>query len=125
MTDLVNHPPHYNSHSSGIEVIEITRSLEFTLGNAVKYILRHAHKDNPKQDIDKAIWYVKDIIGSDKFPYWTDDSADAMVEYLVGDRRAEYDDSLGAPATGAIVALLAGKPETALVYLERLSSILA
>lgn len=57
--DMVNNPPHYNNHPSGIEVIEITKHLNFCIGNAVKYILRHAKKGTPKQDLEKAEWYIK------------------------------------------------------------------
>jgi hypothetical protein len=42
--DPVNHPNHYTSHASGIEVIQITEHMNFCLGNAVKYILRAEHK---------------------------------------------------------------------------------
>ena len=35
MVDLVNHPPHYSAHPSGVEVIELTEHLPFCLGNAV------------------------------------------------------------------------------------------
>ena len=28
MTDLVNHPPHYNKHLSGIEIIEVAETLD-------------------------------------------------------------------------------------------------
>lgn len=56
--DQVNHPKHYNSHPSGIEVIQITEHMNFCLGNAVKYILRHEHKGGV-QDLQKAIWYLE------------------------------------------------------------------
>lgn len=58
MVDLVNHPPHYSAHPSGVEVIELTEHLPFCLGNAVKYVLRHRHKGNPVQDLEKALWYL-------------------------------------------------------------------
>lgn len=62
--DLVNHPKHYTSHPSGIETIEITRWMNFNLGNSVKYILRSGKKseDTAVQDLEKAIWYLKDEI---------------------------------------------------------------
>lgn len=66
----VNHPSHYNylKELCGIEVIDITRHMDFDLGNAVKYILRCGHKseegysDKAKtiEDIKKAIWYLND-----------------------------------------------------------------
>ena len=35
-TDAVDHPPHYTSHPSGIECIQITEHMGFNLGNAIK-----------------------------------------------------------------------------------------
>ena len=71
-TDNVNHPAHYTwlKDLCGIEVIDITRHMNFCLGNAVKYILRAGHKkdasltDTDKQieDLNKAIWYIQDEI---------------------------------------------------------------
>lgn len=59
--DMVNHPPHYSGHPSGIECIEIVRGMSFDAGNAVKYIYRAARK-NGRQDIEKARWYLLDAI---------------------------------------------------------------
>jgi hypothetical protein len=56
--DPVNHPNHYTSHASGIEVIEITEHLNFCLGNAVKYILRAELKGKQIEDLKKAAWYI-------------------------------------------------------------------
>ena len=68
--EKVNHPKHYNSHPSGIECIEIARHYCFSIGNAFKYLWRAGlKKDNGLKDIDKeiedlekAIWYIKDRI---------------------------------------------------------------
>ena len=60
--DMVNHPQHYNSHPSGVEVIELVRYLPFSLGNAMKYLLRYQSKGSPLQDLDKATWYLKDFL---------------------------------------------------------------
>ena len=56
--EMVNHPDHYQG--SKMEVIDIIEdySLGFSLGNAVKYILRADKKGNKKQDLEKAIWYI-------------------------------------------------------------------
>lgn len=56
--DPVNHPNHYTSHPSGVEVIQITEHMNFCLGNAIKYILRADHKGNQIQDLKKAVWYI-------------------------------------------------------------------
>lgn len=58
ISDPVNHPNHYTSHPSGVEVIQITEHMNFCLGNAIKYILRSDHKNNQIQDLEKAIWYI-------------------------------------------------------------------
>ena len=57
-TEKVNHPKHYNMGK--IEVIDAIEEwgLGFNDDNAVKYIARHAHKANPIEDIEKAIWYL-------------------------------------------------------------------
>ena len=57
--DVVNHPTHYKSHPSGVEVIQITEHMNFCLGNVVKYILRAEHKGATIQDLEKAQWYLK------------------------------------------------------------------
>lgn len=59
--DAVNHPKHYTNHPSGIECIQITRHMGFNLGNAMKYIWR-ADLKNGLEDLEKAIWYIKDEI---------------------------------------------------------------
>jgi len=58
MSDPVNHPPHYKSHPSGVECIQITEHMGFNLGNAVKYIWRADLKGNAGDDLKKAAWYI-------------------------------------------------------------------
>lgn len=60
--EQVNHPDHYNSHPSGIECIQVVRHMNFNLGSALKYLWRTDHKDAPIQDLEKAVWYIKDEI---------------------------------------------------------------
>jgi len=60
--DPVNHPKHYTMHPSGVECIEITRHMNFNLGNAVKYIWRAGEKGDVIQDLEKAIWYLQDEV---------------------------------------------------------------
>lgn len=60
MTDVVNHPPHYTQHPSGIECIDVTEHMNFNLGNATKYIWRAGLKsDNAVEDLEKAAWYIR------------------------------------------------------------------
>lgn len=56
--DAVNHPPHYNSHPSGVETIVLTEHMNFCLGNVLKYTLRAPYKGNELQDLRKARWYL-------------------------------------------------------------------
>ena len=71
--DKVNHPSHYAwlKQLCGIEVIDITRHMDFDLGNAIKYILRCGHKEElgysnkekTIEDLGKEVLYIKDKIG--------------------------------------------------------------
>jgi hypothetical protein len=56
--DPVNHPPHYTSHPSGVECIQVVEHMNFSLGNAVKYIWRADEKGNALEDLEKARWYL-------------------------------------------------------------------
>lgn len=60
--DPVNHPSHYTNHPSGVECIQITRHMSFNLGNALKYIWRADLKGKAVEDLEKAIFYLKDEI---------------------------------------------------------------
>tara|TARA_R110000796_G_C14352573_1_gene411784 strand:- start:266 stop:526 length:261 start_codon:yes stop_codon:yes gene_type:complete len=67
--DVVNHPAHYNHNKHGVECIEaIQASMSddefkgYLKGNAIKYLWRYGYKDKPKQDLDKAQWYLNKLI---------------------------------------------------------------
>ena len=70
--ERVSHPSHYTwlKDLCGVEVIDITRHMDFNLGNSVKYILRSGMKqeagyediDKAIEDLKKAIWYINDEI---------------------------------------------------------------
>jgi hypothetical protein len=70
--DKVNHPSHYTwlKDLCCIEVIDITRHMDFDLGNAIKYLLRQGKKsekgisdrDKAIEDLRKAIFYINDKI---------------------------------------------------------------
>ena len=57
--DLVNHPPHYTGHKSGVECITICEHHNFCIGNAIKYLWRAGSKGDAVQDLRKAIWYIE------------------------------------------------------------------
>ena len=56
--DMVNSPPHYTQHPSGVECIQITQHMSFCVGNAVKYLWRAGLKGSPIEDMEKAVWYI-------------------------------------------------------------------
>ncbi len=59
--DAIN-PQHYKSHPSGVECIDITRHMDFCLGNAFKYLFRCGSKGSPLEDLKKARWYLEDAL---------------------------------------------------------------
>ena len=56
--DAVNHPEHYTA--GGIETIDFieTKTLNYRLGNVVKYITRADHKGDRLENLKKAQWYL-------------------------------------------------------------------
>lgn len=65
--DKIN-PKHYKNSKARcsncehpIECIEITRHLNFNIGNAIKYLWRYKDK-NGVEDLQKATWYIHDEI---------------------------------------------------------------
>jgi predicted DNA-binding ArsR family transcriptional regulator len=58
----VNHPSHYNkTQLEVIDAIDIW-GLDFSEGNVVKYLLRAKHKNNAREDLEKALWYVQRLL---------------------------------------------------------------
>ena len=62
MTDPIN-PAHYQGFSHGAEVIDISENLTSNAGQAVQYIARSCRldghiKDDPVQELGKAIWFL-------------------------------------------------------------------
>ena len=66
--NLINKPPHYNK--GGIEAIDYIKQQlgsgfkDYLEGNVLKYLHRnkYKHKNNPKQDLEKAKWYLERLI---------------------------------------------------------------
>jgi archaellin len=57
--DYVNHPPHYATHPSGVECVDIAEHLSFNLGNALKYLWRAKMKDDHIENLEKCLWYLE------------------------------------------------------------------
>ena len=69
MNDNVNSPKHYTDGCiECIDAIEASMTKEqfvgYLKGNIQKYLWRfeNKHKENPKQDLQKASWYLKRLI---------------------------------------------------------------
>lgn len=58
-SNAVDHPSHYTWLPNGLEVIDLTEHLNFSRGNAVKYICRADRKGNELEDLQKARWYIE------------------------------------------------------------------
>ena len=61
MVDMVNHPPHYTVSNLTItlEPIQAVEELGFLMGSAFKYLFRFPYKGKPRQDLEKARWYLE------------------------------------------------------------------
>jgi hypothetical protein len=62
--ESVNHPQHYGGEDNTYEAIKVIEAweLDFHLGNVIKYISRAGKKGQKKEDLEKALWYLKRII---------------------------------------------------------------
>lgn len=66
--DAVNHPKHYNANGDieCIDAIKASMSPEeykgYLKGNTIKYLWRYNYKGKPKQDLEKAKWYLERLI---------------------------------------------------------------
>ncbi len=109
--DSVNHPSHYEwlREKCGIEVIDITRHMNFDLGNAVKYILRAGKKCLKKdarqakvEDLRKAIWYINDEIArfTKNNPELSKNSVCANNAHTVKDGKIEFHTKVSGIAFG-------------------------
>ena len=58
MPDQINHPPHYTSHPSGVECIQVAEHMSYSLGCVIKYLWRADLKSDAIEDLKKARWYL-------------------------------------------------------------------
>lgn len=94
--NLVEHPPHYTSHPSGIECIQVVEHMPFNTGNAVKYLWRAGLKtEDLRTDLEKAIWYVnRELVRLCGGPaslaaIATEAGPDAATEVMIGQAQHE------------------------------------
>jgi hypothetical protein len=66
--DEVNNPKHYTSGNiEALDIIEdATKDLNgleaFSIGSALKYLIRFDKKNDPIQDLQKAVFYIERVI---------------------------------------------------------------
>lgn len=80
MTDMVDHPPHYQT-DSGLEAIDVIKSFfrtNYNLGQVFKYIARTGKKWDDLEDLKKARWYL------DKEIEWREEVRDDPPEGVSG-----------------------------------------
>lgn len=93
--DMVNHPPHYTSHVSGVECIDIARHLSGDWFNVFKYVFR-ADLKNGFQDLEKAEFYAKDGLKHNipvHAPSWNPDAKGLLAQVIAAEpdwRRAAF-----------------------------------
>ena len=67
MSDQVNSPSHYMKNGNEcIDIIKSSMSDEqfsgYLIGNTIKYLWRYDLKGKPKQDLEKARWYLDRLL---------------------------------------------------------------
>ena len=65
--DVVNSPKHYRMQGvEAIDIMEMSMTEEefqgYLKGNILKYLIRYKHKSKPKEDLQKAQWYIEKLI---------------------------------------------------------------
>lgn len=71
--DMINHPPHYKGSAAAVtcincgerttvECIDVTRHMNFNVGNVIKYCWRLGLKGDPVEQLKKAVFYLQDEI---------------------------------------------------------------
>ena len=60
--DAVNHPSHYTQ--GNIETLDfiLDQKFGYLAGQVIKYMCRYRYKGNPKQDLEKARFYLNRLI---------------------------------------------------------------
>ncbi|MGH8433696.1 MAG: DUF3310 domain-containing protein [Pseudomonas sp.] len=114
VADMVNHPPHYNGHPSGVECIEVTERLPFSLGNAFKYVFRHRTK-NGREDLQKARWYLQREL--ERAERGGISLGDLQAANALAGRIAAHE---AYPLGACLVAIASDQPQEAMHWLDQL-----
>lgn len=60
--DLINYPSHYTKGGVDTYAFIKAKGLDYAEGNIVKYVVRSRHKGKQLEDLQKAKWYLEQII---------------------------------------------------------------
>lgn len=64
--DPIN-PSYYTTYQVGLSCKHIVRHMGFDAGTAFAYVWRAGKKDDLKLDLDKATWYIQDLVNNEPF----------------------------------------------------------
>lgn len=64
MTDNVNHPSHYARFRFTCEPKDFTKFLPHPLASAIEYIIRAPHKGNELEDLEKADFWLRELVNT-------------------------------------------------------------
>lgn len=67
MTDNVNHPSHYARFRFECEPKDFTKHLPHPLASALEYYIRSPYKANELEDLQKAAWWMQELLDTDSF----------------------------------------------------------
>jgi len=93
MSDMVNHPPHYNQH--GVECIDAIKATtgdnfkDYLKGNIIKYLWRFDYKGKPIEDLQKARWYLDKLIDEVYNPEYEELDINKELDRLRGRKSSE------------------------------------
>ncbi len=116
MGDNINHPKHYTTAPFRLrspECIDFTRTMGFCAGNALKYVWRAGLKGDWRDDLAKALWYLRDL---EDHPCGKLYNTDALMLYMQIDEKAVAD-PLERARLNAIKCICAG------IYSQAISSV--
>lgn len=110
MSDIIDHPPHYEACRVSIEPIDVCEAYDFCTGNAIKYMCRAGKKAGSSEvtDLKKARWYLERALASKTL--------------RIADRLPLADTPEGMRVRGAILLLCSSAPRC---HFSRRSSISA
>ncbi len=79
MTDLINHPSHYEINRYTCEPADLSVMLPHPFASAVEYMIRAPYKGTEAQDYRKAAWWLKKALQTPEF--WSEEGLALIHRY--------------------------------------------